>query len=505
MLALDGDLAGQTFFGPMAGFGDSLVTTGPIEGRLVVVDDGVAPLGDGCQAFTLEAGDIPLMDRGACNFTVKVKNAQNAGALGAVIANNVAGGLVTMSGVDASIVIPAIFITQATGDLIKGQLGVGVTATLVSVADRDASFDDLVIAHEYGHGVSNRLTGGPSNVNCLDLAQPAGMGEGWSDFLGLLFTASSGDQGEEPRAVGNYLIGAPPSGPGIRNFPYSTDLGVSPLTYSYLAVLNQPHGVGEVWAAALWEIYWSLVDVYGFDPDLIAGTGGNTIALELVLDGMKLQPCEPTFLDARDAILAADDTANEGVHECLLWAGFAKRGIGLSATEGSGPNDVFVSEAFDYPSQCTPQCGDSLLQAGEQCDDGNTAPFDGCAAICRHETLLQIYGTAQGGSVSVTIEGVLVSITTSAGQTGAQVAAALAAAIEADPTLAAEGIVAEVQGEKIAVTGSVSGFTLADPGLSQQPPIPVPSLSPAGSLFAIAGLTFFAALSLRRRAGAAAR
>ena len=215
---------------------------------------------------------------------------------------------------------------------------------------------------------------------------------------------------------------------------------------------------------------------------------------------MKLQPCEPTFLEARDAILDADGAANEGVHECLLWAGFAKRGMGLSATDGIGPNSVFVSEAFDTPGQCTPQCGDTLLQAGEQCDDGNTVPFDGCAAICRHETLLEIYGTAQGGSVSVTIEGVLVSVPTSAGQNGAQVAAALGAAIEANPTLAAAGIVAEVQGEKIAVTGGVSDFTLADPGLSQQPPIPVPSLSPAGNLLAAAALTLLAAHSLRRRA-----
>jgi cysteine-rich repeat protein len=465
---------------------------------------------DGCSALTNAgsvSGKIALIDRGSCDFTVKVKNAQNAGAIGAAIANNVATPppLVTMSGVDASILIPAVFITQGTGDLIKGQLGGGVTATLVSVADRDGSFDALVMAHEYGHGVSNRLTGGPSNTSCLDLAQPAGMGEGWSDFLGLLFTAKPGDQGEDARAIGNYLLGAPPSGPGLRNFPYSTDLGVSPLTYSYLAVLNQPHGVGEVWAAALWEIYWSLVDVYGFDPDLIAGTGGNTISLDLVLEGMKLQPCEPTFLEARDAILAADDAVNAGLHECLLWAGFAKRGIGLSATEGSGPNDVFVTEAFDYPAACTPECGDTVLQAGEQCDDGNTAPFDGCAAICRHETLLEIYGTAQGGSVSVTIDGVLVSISTSAGQSGAQVAAALAAAIEADPTLAAAGVVAEVQGEKIGVTGSVSGFTLADPGLSQNPPIPVPALSPAGGLLAAGSLMLCAALALRRRARGAAR
>jgi cysteine-rich repeat protein len=450
---------------------------------------------DGCSALTNAgsvAGRIALIDRGTCNFTVKVKNAQNAGAVGAVIANNVNTGLVNMSGMDPTILVPAVFITKATGDLIKGQLGAGVTATLVSPADRSGSFDGAVIAHEYGHGVSNRLTGGPANVNCLDLAQSAGMGEGWSDFLGLVFTAKPEDQSEDPMTLATYLLGEPPSGPGLRNHPYSTDLGISPLTYGDISSLNQPHGVGEVWAVALWEIYWSLVDVHGFDPDLIAGTGGNQAMLDLVLQGMKLQPCDPTFLDARDAILNADAALNDGVHECLIWSGFAKRGMGVSATDGPGPQSLNVNEAFNIPGACTPECGDSTLQAGEQCDDGNTVPFDGCAAVCRYETLLQIFGVAQGGSASVTIDGVLVSVPTSAGQTAAQVAAALAAAIEANPTLAAAGIVAEAQNGQIAVTGSVSGFTLSDPGLSQQAPIPVPSLSPAGSALAAIALALVA-------------
>jgi len=490
--------AGRALFGAgSAGLADDVVLA------LDPSDASGTSVTDGCSALTNAgsvAGRIALIDRGSCNFTVKVKRAQDAGALGAVIANNLGTGVINMSGADESIVIPAVFVSMATGNLIKGQLGVGVAATLVSPADRSGGFDGAVIAHEYGHGVSNRLTGGPSNVSCLDLAQSAGMGEGWSDFLGLVFTAQPGDQSDDPKTIGNYLVGEPPSGPGIRNFPYSTDLGVSPLTYFDIAILNQPHGVGEVWAAALWEIYWSLVDVYGFDPDLIAGTGGNVIALELVLDAMKLQPCDPTFLDARDFILTADANANAGIHGCLLWAGFAKRGMGVSATEGSGPQSVNVSEAFNVPAQCTPECGDSLLQAGEQCDDGNAVPFDGCAAICRYETQLEIYGTAQGGSASVTIDGVLVSIPTSLGQSAAQVAAALAAAIEANPTLAAAGIVAEAQDGQIAVTGNVSAFTLADPGLSQQPPVPVPSLSPAGSLLAAAALALVAAFCLRWRA-----
>ena len=112
-----------------------------------------------------------------------------------------------------------------------------------------------------------------------------------------------------------------------------------------------------------------------------------------------------------------------------------------------------------------------MLQVGEQWDDGNAADFDGCSATCRPETLLAICGTAQGGSVSVTIDGVLVSVPTNAGQSAVQVAAALAAAIEANPTLAANGVTAVARGGQLAVTGSLTSFILDDPGLFVSPPI----------------------------------
>ena len=115
-------------------------------------------------------------------------------------------------------------------------------------------------------------------------------------ILALVFTAMPTDLDTDARGMAPYLEGEPPTGGGIRNFPYSTDLAVSPLTYGDIAGLNWPHGVGEVWAASLWEMYWKLVDQDGFDSDLYAGTGGNNLALQLVIDGMKLQPCSPTFV-----------------------------------------------------------------------------------------------------------------------------------------------------------------------------------------------------------------
>ena len=89
---------------------------------------------DGCSAITngsAVSGKIALIDRGNCNFTVKVKNAQNVGAIAVVIADNVvAGSPPGMGGSDATITIPAVSITQADGNTIKAQLGSGVNATV---------------------------------------------------------------------------------------------------------------------------------------------------------------------------------------------------------------------------------------------------------------------------------------------------------------------------------------------------------------------------------------
>ena len=216
---------------------------------------------------------------------------------------------------------------------------------------RDGDLDNGIVAHEYGHGVSNRLTGGPSNVYCLDnFEQP---GEGWSDYIALIFTMESGDTGADRRGVGTYALGQPTDGTGIRAYPYSTLMGIDPRTYDDIKSAAVPHGVGSVWAAMLWEMTWSLIDRYGFDPDLVGGTGGNNIALQLVMDGMKLQPCSPGFVDARDAILQADQINNWGANQCLIWEAFAKRGLGFSADQGHPNSRTDGTEAFDLPPECT--------------------------------------------------------------------------------------------------------------------------------------------------------
>ena len=215
---------------------------------------------------------------------------------------------------------------------------------------RDSSLDNGIIAHEYGHGLSIRLTGGPNNVSCLDNTEQ--MGEGWSDYLTLMFALKPGDAGEDRRGVGNYVLGNTVDGEGIRDYPYSTDMVIDPRTYDDIQSASIPHGVGSVWCAMLWDMTWAMIDEYGFDPDIYNGTGGNNLALQLVVDGMKLQPCSPGFVDGRDAILAADLALSGGANHCLIWKAFAKRGLGFGASQGSSGSVSDGVEAFDLPPAC---------------------------------------------------------------------------------------------------------------------------------------------------------
>jgi extracellular elastinolytic metalloproteinase len=227
---------------------------------------------------------------------------------------------------------------------------------------RDGDLDGGVIAHEYGHGVSNRLVGGPDNVSCLRTHDER-EGEGWSDWWSYVLTMRPGDDGATPRGIGTYVVYHEEgrSGPGIRITPYSTDMSVNPSTYDTIKTAAEPHGVGYVWATMLWDLYWNLVEKHGFNPNAYESweTGGNNLALQLVVDGMKFAPCEPGFADARDAIIAADaaltgDVANgvPGANECLIWRTFARRGLGVDADQGDFESKTDGIEGYEVPDHC---------------------------------------------------------------------------------------------------------------------------------------------------------
>jgi len=348
--------AAGTYQASGAAFGPEFSTQG-VSGEIVLVNDGVETATDACEPLVgFPAGSIALLDRGSCNFTVKVKNAQDAGAPAALVANNVGGNPGTMGGADPTITIPSAMVSLDAGNTIKA--GLPATGNIARDPEtgvmRDGDFDAGIITHEYGHGISNRLTGGPSTVGCLGNQEQ--MGEGWSDFLAVALTARSSDD-RESRGVGNYaLYNESRDSQGIRPTAYSTNMSVNPSTYDDIKTLAVPHGVGYVWATMLWEMHWNLIDEYGFKNDVYKRwpTGGNNLAIQLVMDGMKFQPCRPGFVDGRNAILAADQALTDGENQCLIWSAFAKRGLGFSAVQGSSEDRSDGTEAFDTHPDCSP-------------------------------------------------------------------------------------------------------------------------------------------------------
>ncbi|MFO7743798.1 MAG: T9SS-dependent M36 family metallopeptidase [Psychroflexus sp.] len=296
---------------------------------------------------------IVIIRRGECAFVSKIQKAQSAGALAVIMVNNVFGDPIVMGGDDIGITIPSIMISQADGEPIIQALKNGeiVNGKLVNNGPFkvDGNFDNGIIAHEYAHGISNRLTGGARSASCLGNNEQ--MGEGWSDWVGLMMTISKDDLATQGRGIGTFATSQPNEGVGIRPFQYSTDTTVNPATYGLTnnPGLSQPHGIGFVWATMLWDLNWALIERYGFDSDLYNGNGGNNINMQLVIDGMKLQVCEPGFIDARDAILEADMLANDGANQCLIWEVFASRGLGWSAEQGDTDSRSDQVEAFDLP------------------------------------------------------------------------------------------------------------------------------------------------------------
>ncbi|MAE65994.1 MAG: hypothetical protein CMJ18_17115 [Phycisphaeraceae bacterium] len=347
------------YVGAPAAFGPALAPAG-VTGELVLVEPviGCDPLTNGAQA----SGRIAVVDRGTCTFVTKVRHAQDAGAIGVIVIDSSPGRLLIQmddDGTGGSITIPSVFMRHGHGEDLKAALATdAVTATLTSggLPNRDSGLDNGIVIHEYAHGVSTRLTGGPSSVNTLISQHSSGMNEGWSDFFALMLTQNAADAPLDQYPLSAYLLGEPADGGGIRNFPYSFDPTVNPLTFEDIATLNRPHGIGEVWASALWDLNWLLIDgdgasipALGFDPDLVGGTSGNNLALQLVMDALKLQPSNPSILEGRDAILLADQALTGGVNQRAIWTAFARRGMGLSAVDGSNPNNLNVTEAFDLP------------------------------------------------------------------------------------------------------------------------------------------------------------
>jgi len=189
---------------------------------------------------------------------------------------------------------------------------------------QDGDFDPGVIYHENTHGVSNRLVGGGSTA-CLNGIQSGGMGEGWGDFMGASFL-------NDP-VVGAYVTGN--ATVGIRR----ASMANSKFTYANIkdGTLTEVHDAGEIWAATLFDVRKAL---------------GAAITERIVIQGMKLTPCNPTMLQARDGIIAADAQLNNGANRCQIFAAFAGRQMGSGASSPNTNSTSAIVLSTAVPADC---------------------------------------------------------------------------------------------------------------------------------------------------------
>ena len=294
--------------------------------------------------------------------------------------------------------------------------------------DRDGGLDNVIYFHELTHGTSNRLVGNAAGLN-WDPA--AGMGEGWSDFYAIsLLNNTNADTatGRFPSgAYATYKLGGLLDNYtyGIRRFPYTTDNTINPMTWadvddvtnnlgggslapSPLTFNNnggmEVHNSGEVWALTLWEVRGRVIaDPAGANGDVPTG---NQTTLRLVTDGLKLTPIDPSFTEARDAILVADCNTNACANEESIWGGFADRGLGYgSATPynvlfGYTAGHLGVKESFSSPFLDVVDAGTDV--AINDSASNNNGAIDPGEAVTLNVTLTNPWRAASKAVASAT-------------------------------------------------------------------------------------------------------
>ncbi|HKY26881.1 MAG TPA: M36 family metallopeptidase [Pyrinomonadaceae bacterium] len=225
---------------------------------------------------------------------------------------------------------------NGTANMVTRADGIGALMNmgLVTSAGRHTAFDSDVVFHEFTHGVTKRLVGGRLDALALEDPQSQGMGEGWSDYFALTIQhcrALIQDSAAPEKTVsGDWVLD---DARGVRSAPYDDNY---PNTFGDLGTppFNEEHFIGEIWCAALMKM----------NRDFGAALGdrvrAHQLGWQIVVDGLKLTPINPSMLDARDAILKALEDRNragllsQGDFEATkraAWRAFARFGMGPNA------------------------------------------------------------------------------------------------------------------------------------------------------------------------------
>ena len=366
-------IASSDYLAMGAEFGPSLNATGIIGDVIVVNDgdsgDGTGTNSDGCEPIVNNVqifANIALIDRGYCAFVIKVKNAQDAGAIGVIVANNQGDDILTMGGSDNTVTISSVFVGQSDGDAIRNAVGNASLTSYTSLM-KDGDLDGDIVMHEYGHGLSWRTVG--TMTGFLGGA----IGEGASDGFAII--------NYDDDVVGEYSMSHPI---GIRTEPYAAysrsygdwcqpdypNLGDCPL--------GGVHYNGEIYAAIMWKM-WILYQSSG-----ISQAQAQDQVLDDIVAGMKATTygLRPTPPDMRDGILTAisgsptvaPSDSYEFTRWCDVWEAFAGYGVGENQQTSVWIDGAFIyyqwTENFDVPTACEAGPGDSMPSVSIHSPDG---------------------------------------------------------------------------------------------------------------------------------------
>lgn len=355
-----------------------------LSGTLLLGDDAVATTDDGCEALPPAiAGRIVLLARGNCSGKRKALNAQNAGAIGAIISHNVDGfppqALPDDGAVSEVITIPVMSMSFADGAALRTQLAAGpVTVTLAREVgvEHDGALDTSLVAHELGHYIHHRLSECGTRM-C------GAMSEGWADFIALLTMARPGDDLRGAYAVSGYAAGNDDPYFGIRRAPYSVDTDLNAFTYRLVAdgetlpsshpvngggPNSEVHNAGEIWAGALWEGYVALQEARGS----ASFEDTRKKMQRYIVAGLLLAPPDGTFTEIRDAILAAVQAQSPADHD-ILAAAYARRGLGSCAISPTRNSSDFIGAAESFEVKGHALAGPAAIAVDiEDCDGDGT-------------------------------------------------------------------------------------------------------------------------------------
>jgi hypothetical protein len=344
------------------------------------------------------SGKIALVDRGNCNTTYKVQYALASGAKGVIVVNNVDGNPPTNIGnLDVPLApvqpteplyqqIPVVIIRKDDGEALKAQLAAGGTVTMhlerQNSIDADGTLDNQIIAHEFFHYVHHRLTDSGNQ-------QARAISEGWGDINAFMLTVREDDTlvpgnaaFAQPYALATYVANNFLA--GIRRAPYSTSFDDNAYTLKHIAdgeptpdggngaTNSEVHAAGEIWANQVFECYVGMLTA----PGATFGEAQSRMQ-DYIVAGMKMTPADATFVETRDAILAAARaTSFEDYDRCSR--GFAKRGSGLNAVAPARSSSDLRGVVEDYSEFV---CKGSDGPGDDDDDEPDTDPAGGGGAL----------------------------------------------------------------------------------------------------------------------------